>query len=631
MTEEVKAIVVGTSGERQGEVVDDQPGPEVGSWYWLTHRSGYSEDASMTRSLTCVVHVGSNFARLRDPHGSQWDVHFNGFWDVCEPEPDPDSRIGSMVEKHQRESARLMSEVQGVVARLHVGNQAGLPGAEVRSLAVANASGRPMDDYKSALTKAREDDLPGLFKQIERENKSLSSWMKARLIPFKAKAEAMRSVMGRVEDRIFSVELYAGLSEQVVRVRDGEPAPVVEKVRLMQRRCYMDEECLARYEAGGMDITGIGGFDEWLARDDNFSRVLPFPRCVVAFRVRRHAMEREAVNVSDFVRISEIEKADKSTFLYVRNGGQLFRIRTEIEFDEDLFPDMGATVVDRGKLWISKSSFNRKKVISDNEYQEIAEREAKQRAERDAAPEKERWHHHVSHDAQDYVPFNPDTTEYDAGVEMMEAEAKRHNRMVIVLQGLLDRSPVFHPHPPWSLWSRDGFQAALELVYDSSRALAPSVKPDFEAYRARLNASLAKGSVTVGQEDSWELREGAKESARYDRAGVRSDYRPTRSRPYGDPGPGVLARVARRKKSGECVYEWQRKRQTYSRWDEGPVAESISVRPSKLLNADAYRPGDYRQFYDDPRTREEYLKWAPLLLVAEDYHAGKRKVGPEEK
>ena len=40
---------------------------------------------------------------------------------------------------------------------------------------------------------------------------------------------------------------------------------------------------------------------------------------------------------------------------------------------------------------------------------------------------------------------------------------------------------------------------------------------------------------------------------------------------------------------------------------------------------DAYTPGDYKQFYDDPRTRELYLKWAPLLLAAEDWHAEQAK------
>ena len=45
-----------------------------------------------------------------------------------------------------------------------------------------------------------------------------------------------------------------------------------------------------------------------------------------------------------------------------------------------------------------------------------------------------------------------------------------------------------------------------------------------------------------------------------------------------------------------------------------------------LLNVSAYQPGDFLQFFQDPRTRAEYLKWAPFLLTAEEYHAGNIKV-----
>jgi len=42
----------------------------------------------------------------------------------------------------------------------------------------------------------------------------------------------------------------------------------------------------------------------------------------------------------------------------------------------------------------------------------------------------------------------------------------------------------------------------------------------------------------------------------------------------------------------------------------------------------AYKPGDFRTFFADPRTRAEYLRWAPLLLEAEEYHAGNREIAP---
>lgn len=56
------------------------------------------------------------------------------------------------------------------------------------------------------------------------------------------------------------------------------------------------------------------------------------------------------------------------------------------------------------------------------------------------------------------------------------------------------------------------------------------------------------------------------------------------------------------------------------------INASITVESEKLFNIDAYKPGDYLQFFQDPRTRRDYMKWAPLLCAAEDYHAGKLKI-----
>jgi len=53
---------------------------------------------------------------------------------------------------------------------------------------------------------------------------------------------------------------------------------------------------------------------------------------------------------------------------------------------------------------------------------------------------------------------------------------------------------------------------------------------------------------------------------------------------------------------------------------------SFTTSIEDVLNVDAYRPGDFRQFFNDPRTRQQYLKWAWMLLEAEEYHAGNRPV-----
>lgn len=204
---------------------------------------------------------------------------------------------------------------------------------------------------------------------------------------------------------------------------------------------------------------------------------------------------------------------------------------------------------------------------------------------------------------------------------------QEQNRLAIVLQGLLDRSPVFHPHPKWELWTVDGFEAAVRLVYDDSRALAAGKAPDFEAYRARLNAKFKAGSMSVGQREPWLEHEAEKEN---ERRANSWRYKSSDSvgkwwSPQGNDGPDLVAKVDRFSKQHGCQFKWTRERQR-STWkhEYGEPLPCRFVTPTnRLLNVSAYTPGDYLIFYADPRTRAEYLKWAPLLLAAEDWHAGK--------
>lgn len=241
---------------------------------------------------------------------------------------------------------------------------------------------------------------------------------------------------------------------------------------------------------------------------------------------------------------------------------------------------------------------------------------------------------YVHNDSKDYILFSPDHVMFDDIEAFVKDKIDEHNRLVVVLQGLMDRSPVFHPHPKYSLWKHDDFEAAFELIYDDSRALVSGSAPDFEAFRKKLNASLCDGCVTVGQDDVWERGEAVKECNRRDGDWRdKSHYRPKRYRPYGNPGPGMIATVVKcAKRTRKCTYEWGRERQTYVPFENrGRIPCSITVDPSELINIDAYRPGMFKQFFADPRTRANYLQWAPLLLTAEEYHAGNKSGKPVKR
>ena len=652
-SEETAIVVAEVSEIPAGEIQDDTEEIVVGQWYWIQDKDDKKP------WFGCVTAVGTNYAELTSTGQGSCRIHFSDFDNWCKREPNPDRIIKGKIEQHQTKTFALLAEVKEVTARLAIAPSPMLGTNETQALALRSAEQPDMGAYSTALEVAKTETLPELFKKIEDSNRKLAKWMTAQTIPLKAQARGLAAHIEAIDDRIFSVELYAGLVEKVQRIQDGVPAMLTEKVRLIQRRCYMDEECLAQYKTGGMDIQDLEGFDRWLLKPENLERLLPFQRCVVAFRIRRNTKKREISSLIDIFRVMEEDKMDKYTYLYIRNGEQVFRMRTGIEFDEKLFPDMERGKLD-GKLWAEMYGTGVKGLITDHDYQErqknhrraVAEHKAQEKAYREALKSPEAmakakakglkkpdascvnvpWPGMVPWDSDRFEAYDKSNVHYDDVTAFIQAEIKSHNRIALILQGLLDRSLVLHPHPPWQIWTQAGFESAFDLIYDSSRALVAGAAPDWDAYRKHLNSSIKEGSVTLGQETAWLLAEAEKENDRREaRGSSRRSYNSelTFFRPHGDPGPGIFARV-QKKRGGKCVFEWVRQRRnTYS--NDHMINSSISVSIEELFHVDAYKPGDFKQFFNDPRTRADYLQWAPLLIEAEEYHAGNRKAQEPKK
>lgn len=629
MKPKTEIITLGDPEAAPHTVIDaEDTGPKLGEWYWVKGKKENADDGDRSW-LGCVTHVGSNYARLSGVDKSHQRIHFDIFEKKCRRAMDVDRFLTEKVASCRQETERLLIEVKELTERLAITPGLALPATQATALAL-RSNDQPVEEYKAALILAKKTTLPELFKAIERSNEEMATWMKAKLLPLKAQAGELEGSIGVIEDRIFNVELYAGLVEAVEQVREGEPAEMATPVHLMQRRCYMDEECLAQYRTGGMAFKNLGEFDAWLSEDNNLNRILPFPRCVVAFQVRRNEKHRE-ITLSNFFSIIEEIKLDKLTFLYIRNGDQLFRLSTEITFGEKLFPDLDEQKLDRGKLWgkTYHGGSSVEKIITNDEYEALVAEEAAKQKKCDEAPDDEKWRYR-NHwpESAGYTPFTPDNVYYDDIANSIAAKISKHNRLVLVLQGLLDRSPVLHPHPHWSLWSPGIFEKALKLIYDDSRTLTTGDKPDFEAYRERLNAQIREGSVTIGQDGFWARLE-AKKAKEAGRGYSRDGYYPKEVRPYGNPGPGYIAKIASfSPRSKKATYTWNRKRQVASGDHEfGENIPTSCVVPVKhLFNVSAYKPGDFKLFFSDPRTRADYLKWAPFLLEAEEYHAGNREV-----
>lgn len=768
--------------------------PRVGEWYWVKGKFTAESDLGKVwrneimrkadaegdegEMLAVVTKVGSNFIEVRSPRlevsrytSSQWTfrVHADEFESRLTRELNADSIIKQQTARHQGEVKRLMGEIQELTARLGVGqlsladgNSAGETAALVRV-----TSDAPVTEYKSALQAAKSKTLPQLFEKVELETRFMSGWMLAELLAVRVEAEeGMAPLIERIDNRVFNVELYAGLLDDMVRVRRGAPATVGEPVHLFQRRHYMDEEYLAVFNVRNRDTVVDRGndksldsrdlllFDKWVAQEENFKRLFPFPRTVVAFRIRRFDKDytpRGDEEIHELMKFAswtdELKREGRYTFLFIRNGEQLYRLRIAtkhlndygqeiedpVEFQDELFPDEhlqhlvghlyakldGPKVLDvitshdfevrcatykqaqeeyprlvsryehaltawrkkhallmkpRADYWghlIGFETYQMRRLcmaeggwlddavkVSDDgiprelrssmwgsaildchhervkkvgvtaatikdwrtEFEaELAQAKATQ-PERPQAP---------VDDSMGYTPFDDTNVYYDEIQKWLADKRNEHNRLVLILQGLLDRSEALHPHPKWELWTETGFANALTLHYDSKRALTPSeMPPSWEDFKAQKNSVLKAGSVVLGADAAWRYWKKLRRAERSRRSDS-IDYKTE------EDGPGYAARVVRVEKDGRLVFSWRKKREFWghsTRWggyrkpkDRITMVE-WSCKPEAVFCLDDYRPGEFKQFFADPRTRQTYKQWAHTLLTAEMYVYGQLPV-----
>lgn len=617
---------------------------EMGQWYW------FKDSDDEEKMLMCITLVGSNFVELKEPsngRGYRYNrVHRDQFEEKLTFEPNAGHFIRERIAHYQKALSDNLAEIQKLTESLGLAPQLSHSSgdSEGKSLAILSSQ-VDVESFKKALITAQKQTLPALFEKNEDIARELSRWMGAESLPMLARLEPMKESVKGIEDRLFNIQLYAGMMESVVTVSDGQPAGRDERLKIMQRRLYMDEECLLAYEAGGMEFKDIAAFDAWLAKPENRDRVLPFQRCMVSMKVRRVAKDRPTFGsiLSLFVNMNAAAD-DKLTFLFVRNGEQVYRISTQTDFGELMFPDRA--IFDPSEPMVMKVSVGYSKIdkmMTRREFDSLMEEGRQQEAKSQQwlldNPEDEwkannpnsSWcfanpYRGDSFSGRGWEPFDDSSVYFDEAMKSIQTEIKEYNRVALVVQGLFDRTTTLMPHHPVQMWKPDSFAQSVELVYDHSMALMYGDAPDIDAYVASCNAQITEDSVVYGQEDAWMVSEAEKENRRTDnnwRLTREQRHHYERLRPYGDPGPGRVAFMAGWKpRSKVATFTWERERRN-ARYNGDMIKSSMTVPVAKLFNVSAYKIGDFKRFFSDPRTREKYLVWAPMLLSAEDYHQGK--------
>jgi hypothetical protein len=535
------------------------PGPEADG---LAGQTGYyrivrddESDSNRRRGLVAgglayVVFGGDKIRVIIGGNAWLYDPDDPDFAATYRPEP------GGAAER-QAQIAALMGEVEqlgGEEARTqaqlaHFDPHAG-DGARATGTALAPAVGG-MKASKLAIATVRNR-IARTTKELKQKTGQLQALLEEQTRAMQARAEVMAGLVKKAEEAIWTINLYLGKGEEIHVLRSGEPAPTAGPIVLRQLVKYMDEECAAWAESGGIDARSVGVFDAWLLEDaGHLDRVLPEPKGIVALHPRRRAKK-----YGDPFTDSVMNAANQTwTYFLARNGENVYRVLVDLNVGDHLFP-------------------------------------------------------HADEFAGLFDGLKPGTREYTKAIERANADNRHYLRVLLVLQGLLDRTAIFRPMPVERLNLCD--PAAVEewvrFRRDDEKVLTDG-RPAFREWQAEVNARLEVGHRVVGHWD-YDLRGGQYQAGRITPAGACL------------PDDAEVHTIERRE-GDDYVFLYERKRDTV--YDEGardwrrPRARAgcrLERDDRFFLDFDAATLADLRYYRDHRQSRVEYASMVPVLDVA---------------
>lgn len=570
--------------------------PKLGEWAWVKVEA--DDDKLEREELACCTHVGSNYAQFDyievNSHGDDWTVclkvHHNELIADVRPEPNWKAILQARIDQKEIE----LREAVNCISELCAAADLGTHGPEASLL--PSTQRRDIGEYGRQLVNIKEKAFPDSRKNIERITAGMVALHKMLIMPQRAQADFLNGAVLEVDQRLFALELYAGLAEKVKQIKDGAPAPAETPIAIRQLMLYMDEETLFDLEHGGLDFKKLYEFDRWVARKDILPRMLPEPKSIVAFQIRRHDKDYGwASSFSELLTHAEWNKQNRNTYLLIRNGQRVYRLVSSQDFRPRLLP-----FKDEFTAPLSKTV----------EYY----------------PKGEKFPFGTLEHKQ--VIITPADLELDKHAKERRDTMRDYNRIMFLLHGLLDRSDVFSPHPPIKLSDPGDLAKWVRQIRDEEDVLPPADPvPTWEEYRDRKNAAIKVGSFIYSSHHP-------KSDFRWYSYDRKSHLASGRERPS-----SIMQVTGTRKREGRREYRvswpwgtrygyefdartvWGRP-DGYGKLGEWPVNKlrHCWLPWNEVFNVSAYKPGEHKIFLCDRSLKGSYLEWARVLLAAEKWH-----------
>lgn len=310
---------------------------------------------------------------------------------------------------------------------------------------------------------------------VEAKKRELDEMVRA----MNAQLAPLQKQMERLQDGIFAFNLYLGRDEEVIPVLDGERAPAGTVVTLRQMTLNMDEESALNADTDGIDFRDVNLFADWLRADQtHVDQLIPETKAVVALRPRRDAAKKHS-NYG-------YERAEENwdTFWLIRNGACLWLTTTPFQVGARMIP--------------TANEFTRMFVTTDREGRTVS-----------------------------LVPGSPAWLRAE---EAADKTTRHYMKVALILQGLVDRTKVFHPLPAGGLSfieQRFYDDGTVQVISDAELALT-SGRPPFHDWLKERQKALRAGMRVVGAFSGY----GRGFSARSNREdGSRANVTPEGHRP----------------------------------------------------------------------------------------------------
>lgn len=315
---------------------------------------------------------------------------------------------------------------------------------------------------RAQLARARADierQQAAVVAEFERQKAELQASFDAQRAELEAQLGPLQDQLQKMSEVMWTVDLYLGRDETLRLLRDGDPAPADTPITVRQRVLVMAEESLVHMgtRSTGMDAENVPEFVNWLLADSaHMNRVLPEPKGLVVLIPTR--VKADTGNVlHDAVR----DEANQRSFWLLRNGAKVYLLTVDPELKV------------RDRVLPKRSEFS-----------EVFEKRL------------------FGFGGSSSQPVEPGSDEWLAMEKRAGALRRHYMRVMLVLQGIIDRTPVWHPLPEGGvsmLRLEDQDSGKIQLVQDgdTDQQLGDG-RESFHAWQARLNSRLRPGMRVIG-------------------------------------------------------------------------------------------------------------------------------------